>query len=72
MNSIIKYLYQNRFLVPKEKKLNRWIVDSKIDDLKLVQQLEEVRTTHGDSWRDEYLLGLVHIERALVYTRTHV
>jgi WD40 repeat protein/serine/threonine protein kinase len=36
---------------------------AQIDDLQLVQQLEEVRTSHDDSWRDEYLLGLVHLER---------
>lgn len=32
------------------------------DDI-LVKQLEEVRTTHKGDWRDEYYLGLVHIER---------
>jgi WD40 repeat protein/serine/threonine protein kinase len=34
-----------------------------LTDDELVRQLEEVRTTHGDDWRDEYLLGLVHLER---------
>jgi len=32
------------------------------DDV-LARQLEEVRTTHEGDWRDEYLLGLVHMER---------
>jgi WD40 repeat protein/serine/threonine protein kinase len=34
-----------------------------ITDLALVQELEEVRTSHRERWIDEYLLGLVHIER---------
>lgn len=35
----------------------------RITDDALVNQLEEVRTTHEHDWRDEYYLGLVHIER---------
>jgi WD40 repeat protein len=35
----------------------------RMTDEELVRQLEEVRTTHRDDWKDEYLLGLVHIER---------
>ena len=31
--------------------------------MSLVRQLEEVRTTHEGDWRDEYYLGLVHMER---------
>jgi len=34
-----------------------------ITDEELVARLEEVRTSHPDDWRDEYLLALVHIER---------
>ncbi len=30
--------------------------------MKFVTQLEEVRTTHYNDWKDEYLLALVHIE----------
>jgi len=32
------------------------------DDV-LAKQLEEVRTTHESDWRDEYYLGMVHMER---------
>jgi len=35
----------------------------RMTDEALVKQLEEVRTTHEGDWRDEYLLGLVHMER---------
>jgi WD40 repeat protein len=35
----------------------------RMTDDELVRQLEEVRTTHAGDWRDEYLLGQVHIER---------
>lgn len=42
--------------------LQLWRSGRMTDD-ELVRQLEEVRTTHGDDWRDDYLLGLVHIER---------
>lgn len=35
-----------------------------ITDGKLVSQIEHARTSHKDSWIDEYLLGLVHIERS--------
>jgi len=40
----------------------RWR-SGRITDEDLVRQLEQVRSTHQDSWQDEYLLGLVHIER---------
>jgi serine/threonine protein kinase len=39
-----------------------WRSGRMTDDV-LVKQLEEVRTTHTGDWRDEYLLGLVHMER---------
>jgi WD40 repeat protein/serine/threonine protein kinase len=32
-------------------------------DTEVVRRLEAVSASHEDSWRDEYLLGLVHIER---------
>jgi WD40 repeat protein/serine/threonine protein kinase len=35
----------------------------RLTDDALVRQLEEVRTSHENEWRDEYYLGLVHIER---------
>ena len=35
----------------------------RVTDDELVRQLEAVRTTHGGDWVDEYLLGLVHLER---------
>jgi WD40 repeat protein len=35
----------------------------RITDYELVRQLEEVRTTHHNDWKDEYLLGLIHLER---------
>jgi tetratricopeptide (TPR) repeat protein len=38
-----------------------WRSGRMADDV-LVKQLEEVRTTHEGDWRDEYYLGLVHIE----------
>jgi predicted Zn finger-like uncharacterized protein len=41
-------------------------------DDELVRQLEEVRTTHQDDWRDEYLLGLVHLERGDAESATQV
>jgi WD40 repeat protein/serine/threonine protein kinase len=30
---------------------------------KLVQRMEQMSASHGASWMDEYLLGLIHIER---------
>jgi WD40 repeat protein/serine/threonine protein kinase len=35
----------------------------RLSDSTLVEQLREVATSHGATWRDEYLLGLVHLER---------
>jgi len=49
-----------------EATYNRGLVlwrSGRITDLDLVTQLEEVRKSHEGTWRDEYLLGLVHIER---------
>ena len=49
-----------------EATYNRGLIlwrSGRITDMDLVKQMEEVRTTHQDDWRDEYLLGLVHIER---------
>ena len=43
--------------------LMRWRRGEITDD-QLVQQLEEVRKTHGDTWQIKYLLALVHMERA--------
>jgi len=34
---------------------------ARITPNELIRRLEEVRTTHEDEWRDEYLLGLAHI-----------
>jgi len=42
--------------------LLRWRA-GEMDDMELVRQLEEVRSTHGASWTDELALGLVHLER---------
>jgi serine/threonine protein kinase len=42
--------------------LLQWRSARLTDDV-LVKQLKEVRTTHEGDWRDEYLLGLVHMER---------
>ena len=42
--------------------LHQWRVSQLTDD-ELVRQLEAVRTTHEGDWVDEYLLGLVHLER---------
>ena len=42
--------------------LLRWR-SGRMTDKALIQQLEEMCTTHEEEWRDEYLLGLVHIER---------
>ncbi|MBN2559617.1 MAG: protein kinase [Phycisphaerae bacterium] len=39
-----------------------WRLGHMTDD-ELVRQLEDVRASHPDDWRDEHLLGLVHIER---------
>lgn len=39
-----------------------WRSGQMTDD-ELIRELEEVRTTHTEDWVDEYLLGLVHIER---------
>jgi WD40 repeat protein/serine/threonine protein kinase len=35
----------------------------RMTDDELVRQLEEVRTTHQDNWRSDYLLGQVHLDR---------
>jgi predicted Zn finger-like uncharacterized protein len=35
----------------------------RMTDDEMVRQLEEVRTTHLNDWKDEYLLGIVHLER---------
>ena len=35
----------------------------RMTDGELVSKLEGVRTTHEKDWQDEYLLGLVHLER---------
>ena len=43
-----------------------------ITDDELVGQLEEARTTHQDDWKDRYLLGLVHMERADAEAATKV
>jgi WD40 repeat protein/serine/threonine protein kinase len=42
--------------------LLRWR-QGRVTDERLVAALEEVRKSHEDDWRDEYLLALVHIER---------
>ena len=49
-----------------EATYNRGLVlwrSARMTDDVLVKQLEEVRKTHEGDWRDEYYLGLVHIER---------
>ena len=35
----------------------------KISDIELVKELEEVCQSHDETWMDEYLLSLVHMER---------
>jgi len=42
--------------------LRRWRT-GRMTDADLVQKMEAVRVSHQDRWRDEYLLGNVHIER---------
>lgn len=42
--------------------LLRWRA-GEIADLDLVKELEEVRSTHSQSWTDELALGFVHMER---------
>jgi hypothetical protein len=37
--------------------------EAKLTDEVLVDQLEAVRRTHGDTWRTKHLLALVHLER---------
>jgi len=49
-----------------EATYNRGLVlwrSGQITDADLVTQLDEVRTTRTGIWRDEYLLGMVHLER---------
>ena len=49
-----------------ETTYNRGLVlwrQARLTDEALVGQLEEVRSTHGDSWRAKHLLALVHLER---------
>ena len=49
-----------------ESTYNRGLVlwrSARMTDDELVRQLEEVRASHPEDWRDEHLLGLVHIER---------
>ncbi len=42
--------------------LVRWRA-GEIDDRDLVEEMNEVSKSHPDNWLDEYLLGLVHLER---------
>ena len=35
----------------------------KIDDMELVRRLEELRQFYTGSWRDEYLLAMIHLDR---------
>jgi predicted Zn finger-like uncharacterized protein len=35
----------------------------RLSDTVLLQQMGEVQTSHSHTWRDEFLLGLVHLER---------
>jgi predicted Zn finger-like uncharacterized protein len=49
-----------------EATYNRGLIlwrSGRMTDDELVKQLEEVRTTHQDDWKDKRLLGLVHVER---------
>ena len=36
---------------------------AQIDDMELIRRLEAVRHSHMNSWRDEYLLAMVHLDR---------
>ena len=36
---------------------------AKIDDMELVRRVETVRHSHTNSWRDEYLLAMIHLDR---------
>ncbi len=47
--------------------LVRWR-SARIPDDAFVRELEEMRSSHPDRWIDEYLLGLVHIERGVAET----
>jgi len=51
--------------------LQLWRSGKLTDDV-LVQQLEEIRKAHQDDWRDEYYLGLVHLERGDVKSAAEV
>ncbi len=42
--------------------LHHWRT-GRLSDARLVARLEEVRENHVDDWIDDYLLGLVHLER---------
>ena len=49
-----------------EATYNRGLIlwrSGRVTDDALVRQLEEVRKTHPEDWRDDYLLALVHLER---------
>ncbi|RJP19934.1 MAG: serine/threonine protein kinase, partial [Candidatus Abyssobacteria bacterium SURF_5] len=36
---------------------------ARITDLEAIRRMEEVRTSHESDWVDDYLLGLIHLER---------
>ena len=42
--------------------LHEWR-SARIPDEKLVRRMEETRKSHKGEWQDEYLLGLIHLER---------
>ncbi|MFQ5473706.1 MAG: protein kinase, partial [Dehalococcoidia bacterium] len=45
---------------------------ARMTDDELVRQMEEVRRSHEDTWVDEYLLALVHLERGDCSTAIHL
>ena len=44
----------------------------RMTDAMLVRQLEEVQTSHPSDWRNDYLLGLVHLERGDIASAENV
>ncbi len=42
--------------------LFRW-KSGEIDDLKFLEEMEEIHKNHPETWEDEYLIGLIHLER---------
>lgn len=43
MNTLIKYLYQIRILVPDAKKLDKWIIDNRINDVQFASRIGDYK-----------------------------